>query len=101
MSKGIYYYELGLQVCLKMNSPDYKTAAYIYSHIGEACDLDCNVWKCVESYEKAVEMASMMEPHDDELLALFLGNVQVARQHVVQIEKKIIEREEIATKEHN
>jgi tetratricopeptide (TPR) repeat protein len=101
MSKGIYYYELGLQLCLKMNSPDYKIAAYIYSHIGEACDLDCNVWKCAESYEKAVEMASMVEPHDDELLALFLENVQVARQHVAHIEKKIIELEETETKEDN
>jgi hypothetical protein len=84
-----------------MSSPNYQIAAYIYSHIGEARDLDCNVWKCAESYEKAVEMASMVEPHDDDFLASFLENAQVARQNVIKAESKIIELGRTATEEQN
>ncbi|CAF4621975.1 unnamed protein product, partial [Rotaria sp. Silwood2] len=97
LDKGIYYYKMAFQLSLSMSSPDYKIAAFICSHMGEAYDLDCNPWQCVESYEKAIEMARRVEPHDDELLALFHENAQVARQSVIKAESKIIEAEDATT----
>ncbi|CAF3397059.1 unnamed protein product [Rotaria sp. Silwood2] len=97
IDKGIYYYKMAFQLSLSMSSPDYKIAAFICSHMGEAYDLDCNPWQCVESYEKAIEMAWRVEPHDDELLSLFHENAQVARQSVIKTESKIIEAEEATT----
>ena len=93
VDKSIHYYELALQLCLNKSPPNYEAASNVYSQLGEAYDLDCNVWKCAESYEKALEMASMAELHDEEFLSILRENVEVARQNVIKIEKKLFEQE--------
>ncbi|CAF3939996.1 unnamed protein product [Rotaria sp. Silwood1] len=97
VDKGIDYYQNAFQLSLSMSPPDYRTAAYICAHMGEAYDLDYNPWKCVISYEKTIEMVSKTEPCDNDLLELYHENAQVARQNILNFHRKIAEQEATET----
>jgi hypothetical protein len=69
--------------------------------MGEVYDSDCNAWKSAEAYEKAFEIASKVEPHDNDFLTLFQENAEVARQNVIKLESKIDDQERTTEEEHD
>lgn len=85
IDQSIHYYELAIKLSLNLSSPDYKTATFIYNHISRVYLSDGKHWESVQSYEKAIEMASKIEPHDSQLITLLEQNFQLALESLIKV----------------